>query len=96
VDDISIVEADAQLQFDPGPDGDYVTLVACTPIGINSHRLLVRGSRIATPPTEVVAAIEATAPAGTQFPTWALAWLAPTGTSSAISHLLLRRRGNNQ
>ncbi|MDO5407996.1 MAG: class C sortase [Eubacteriales bacterium] len=26
---------------------DYVTLVTCTPYGINSHRMLVRGSRIA-------------------------------------------------
>lgn len=25
---------------------DYVTLVTCTPYGINSHRLLVRGSRV--------------------------------------------------
>ena len=25
---------------------DYVTLVTCTPYGINSHRLLVRGERI--------------------------------------------------
>ena len=25
---------------------DYVTLVTCTPYGINSHRLLVRGVRI--------------------------------------------------
>ena len=25
---------------------DYVTLVTCTPYGINSHRLLVRGRRI--------------------------------------------------
>lgn len=28
------------------PDEDYLTLVTCTPYGINSHRLLVRGSRI--------------------------------------------------
>lgn len=28
------------------PEGDYVTLVTCTPYGINSHRLLVRGTRI--------------------------------------------------
>ncbi len=27
-------------------DADYVTLVTCTPYGINSHRLLVRGVRI--------------------------------------------------
>ena len=26
-------------------DGDYCTLVTCTPYGINSHRLLVRGRR---------------------------------------------------
>lgn len=34
------------------PGGDYVTLVTCTPYGINSHRLLVRGTRIATPAGE--------------------------------------------
>lgn len=28
------------------PGKDYVTLVTCTPYGVNSHRLLVRGSRI--------------------------------------------------
>ena len=27
------------------PDEDYVTLVTCTPYGVNSHRLLVRGTR---------------------------------------------------
>ena len=27
---------------------DYVTLVTCTPYGINSHRLLIRAHRIAT------------------------------------------------
>lgn len=30
------------------PDKDYCTLFTCTPYGINSHRLLVRGSRIET------------------------------------------------
>ena len=28
---------------------DYVTLMTCTPYGINTHRLLVRGRRITTP-----------------------------------------------
>ncbi|MGN0371686.1 MAG: class C sortase, partial [Enterocloster sp.] len=28
------------------PGEDYVTLVTCTPYGINSHRMLVRGTRI--------------------------------------------------
>ena len=28
------------------PDEDFVTLVTCTPYGVNSHRLLVRGTRL--------------------------------------------------
>lgn len=32
---------------------DYATLVTCTPYGINSHRLLVRGTRIETPPEKM-------------------------------------------
>lgn len=31
------------------PGQDYVTLVTCTPYGINTHRLLVRGTRIPNP-----------------------------------------------
>jgi sortase A len=27
------------------PEQDYVTLLTCTPYGVNSHRLLVRGHR---------------------------------------------------
>ena len=27
------------------PGEDYVTLVTCTPYGVNTHRLLVRGTR---------------------------------------------------
>lgn len=33
---------------------DYVTLVTCTPYGINSHRLLVRGERVLQTQTEEV------------------------------------------
>lgn len=29
------------------PNQDYVTLITCTPYGINTHRLLVRGHRVA-------------------------------------------------
>lgn len=46
VDQILVVlpgELDA-LEIDP--DRDYCTLVTCTPYGINSHRLLVRGHRV--------------------------------------------------
>ena len=32
------------LQIEEGKD--YVTLVTCTPFGVNTHRLLVRGHRV--------------------------------------------------
>ena len=38
-------------------DKDYCTLVTCTPYGINTHRLLVRGKRIATPEPEKVVTV---------------------------------------
>ena len=34
------------LQIEEGKD--YCTLVTCTPYGVNSHRLLVRGHRVAS------------------------------------------------
>ena len=38
---------------------DYFTLVTCTPYGINTHRILVRGHRIENIAGEIVAAAEA-------------------------------------
>lgn len=45
VDQILIVEPDDTSALGVIPDGDFCTLVTCTPYGINSHRLLVRGHR---------------------------------------------------
>lgn len=46
VDQIKVVEPD-DLQFIQLEDGqDYMTLVTCTPYGINTHRLLIRGHRV--------------------------------------------------
>ena len=47
VDRILIVEPDDVSNLEIDPDQDYCTLVTCTPYGINTHRLLVRGHRIA-------------------------------------------------
>lgn len=46
VDQIRIVEPYEMDALDIDPDKDYCTLVTCTPYGINSHRLLVRGHRV--------------------------------------------------
>ena len=46
VDQITVVEPSEVSAMDIDPEMDYCTLVTCTPYGINSHRLLVRGHRI--------------------------------------------------
>ena len=48
VDQILIVEPYDLSALEITPGEDLVTLVTCTPYGINSHRLLVRGHRIET------------------------------------------------
>ncbi len=52
VDQILTVLPDDTKELAIVPDEDYVTLITCTPYGINSHRLLVRGSRIPYVPPE--------------------------------------------
>lgn len=42
---------------------DYVTLMTCTPYGVNSHRLLVRGVRIDTVEEEIVVKLKVPADA---------------------------------
>ena len=69
---------------------DYVTLVTCTPTGVNTHRLLVRAERIPRPSegsTETSIA-NSTQPAG--FPWWA-AWVVGV---PVIAFLVVRPRRN--
>lgn len=46
VDQIKIIRPDQTSDLDIVTGEDYCTLLTCTPYGINSHRLLVRGTRI--------------------------------------------------
>ncbi|MDO5549713.1 MAG: class C sortase [Lachnospiraceae bacterium] len=46
VDQIQIVLPDELGDLEIAEGMDYVTLMTCTPYGINSHRLLVRGARV--------------------------------------------------
>lgn len=52
VDQITTVEPDELENLVAEPDKDLVTLVTCTPYAVNSHRLLVRGVRVAYEPEE--------------------------------------------
>ena len=61
VDQVLVVLPEEVDGIMPVPGKDYCTLVTCTPYGINSHRLLVRGYRIEMETTEeVVAEVEIT------------------------------------
>ena len=46
VDQIRIVLPENMRDLDFVPGADYCTLITCTPYGVNTHRLLVRGHRV--------------------------------------------------
>lgn len=46
IEDVSVVEPDEVSRLNVISGKDCVTLVTCTPYGVNSHRLLVRGVRV--------------------------------------------------
>ena len=46
IDDVAVVEPDEVSRLNVISGKDCVTLVTCTPYGVNSHRLLVRGVRV--------------------------------------------------
>ena len=53
VDQITIVEPDETDALAVEPGQDYATLLTCTPYGVNSHRMLVRGHRVDYVPEEI-------------------------------------------
>lgn len=85
VDRVETVEPEQteSLRIEPGQD--LLTLVTCTPIGVNSHRLLVRGHRVdapTTPPpgTTILGPGADRGPAG--FPGWLVVLLGGGGTAT--------------
>lgn len=54
VDQIHIVEPGDLSNLDIEEGKDLCTLVTCTPYGVNSHRLLVRGHRVENTDTETI------------------------------------------
>lgn len=46
VDRIKVTEPNSTQDLARVPGEDYSTLITCTPYGVNSHRLLVRGTRV--------------------------------------------------
>lgn len=61
VDQILIVEPNDVKDLSQVPGQDLCTLVTCTPYGINTHRLLVRGHRVENTPEAVAVRVTANA-----------------------------------
>ena len=69
VNQIKVVEPSDTSDLHIDLEQDYVTLVTCTPYGLNSHRLLVRGARIPYTP-EIEALAEAQKSEGAGIESW--------------------------
>lgn len=87
VDQIKVVEPQDVSALAASPEGDYVTLITCTPYGINSQRLLVRGIRQPDAPKERM-------PKGNPYAAyfWAMLTVLPLGAVALATLLLLKRK----
>ena len=72
VDDVRVVLPSKVSALKVEKDGDYCTLLTCTPYGVNSHRLLVRGRRIPTPAGETAQSFDSLTTAQSQKEYWPL------------------------
>ncbi len=52
IDQIKVVLPDQTEDLRPDESGDYITLITCTPYGVNTHRLLVRGHQVPLEPVD--------------------------------------------
>lgn len=86
VDNIRTVLPDKTDSLAPEPGKDYLTLVTCTPIGVNSHRLLVRGVRVPTSAAAASRSVVAGDRPHAGFPWWAVA-----GAGGVLLVLLVTR-----
>lgn len=92
VDRIFTVEPNETEALLAEPGEDLCTLVTCTPYGINSHRLLIRGRRVETQ-AQAAAPAEVSAPEKTEEKSYALPAAAGAfGTVVAAVVLILCRR----
>ena len=73
VDKISVVEPEETQDLAVEEGEDLVTLLTCTPYGVNSHRLLVRGHRVPYEPEAI--ADEQPPLFGTSLHTYYLLWV---------------------
>ena len=94
VDKISVVEPSDTKALMAEEDQDLATLLTCTPYGVNSHRLLVRGHRVPYEEAEdeiVAASAFAGSSLHTNYLLWVLVGLAVTAGFCVFLYLMDRR-----
>lgn len=94
VDQISVVEPEDTSMLAAEDGKDLVTLLTCTPYGVNSHRLLVRGYRVPYEEVgdEAVAAANYQGPSlHTNYGLWVAVGLSATGFFIFLLYLYDRR-----
>ncbi|MCD7947804.1 MAG: class C sortase [Oscillospiraceae bacterium] len=89
VDQILVVEPAELGALAIDQEMDYMTLVTCTPYGVNSHRLLVRGHRVDNSPE---LAAERTAAAAQRLVIYRLAVAIPVAIVVVVVVVLVTRR----
>ena len=94
VDHISVVRPDDDTLLQPVAGEDYVTLLTCTPTGINTHRLLVRGHRLLPISKEAEDTVIAGRNVDPGFPWWAVEFVGGTAAAAVVGRFLVgpRRR----
>ncbi len=63
VDQVKVVLPDEMRDLDIDADSDFCTLITCTPYGVNTHRMLVRGRRVEVSPGKPKISVNAVAEA---------------------------------
>ena len=93
VDQIKVVLPSEGQDLAAVPGEDYCTLVTCTPYGVNSHRLLVRGRRTELPQEEAEQQLKQALKQQRNLPWWIL--LVPLGLAIVLMFVLAKivRRG---
>lgn len=88
--DVQVIEPGDTDILAPEAGRDLVSLVTCTPLGINSHRIIVTGERIPTPASDSREAAVAAMPDIPGRPWWAVGLSA--GFAFAAGHRSLSAR----
>lgn len=94
VDQTTVVEPHETEALSVVKGEDLVTLLTCTPYGVNSHRMLVRGHRVPYEPEVVEDSVPTAMPPSlhTNYSLWVIIGLSVTGIFIFLLYLIDRRR----